>query len=183
MKKFVPPGVATSDKTVPQENAGDGGAMDQNELMYVIEGGPLRSSRCDSAEEFLRSNNRHKALDGLLAVAAYTFSGLIHFRGQSTVLVSLSLWTAGTTYLINLQARRLLGLGDTGERQRAISAMNTTEKNVFWLEVVASWVWLLASMQQFKIHKRLKYCGYSSWTALGCSTYFTCRHVWNTLLY
>ncbi|CBH12403.1 hypothetical protein, conserved [Trypanosoma brucei gambiense DAL972] len=155
----------------------------RNELLNVIEGAPplLVSQQVDQFA-FLRSNARHKIADVVLALTAYTFSGFIHMYGQSTALTTLSMWAAGTTFFLNMQVRKVFELEDETRRKQAVIDMGLQEKNVFQLEAVASWVWMLSSLQQFKMHKRLKYCGYSSWTALCCCTYFTFRHMYQMLL-
>nr|CCD11954.1 unnamed protein product [Trypanosoma congolense IL3000] len=162
---------------------GEKEAGERNELLNVTEDAQLsQGGRIVGEAAFIRSNRRHKVADAVLALVAYTFSGFIYMYGQGTALTTLSMWAAGTTFLLNMQVRKVFELEDEEKRLRVAADAGLQEKNVFQLEMVASWVWLLCSMQQFKIHKRLKYSGYSSWTALGCCSYFTLRHMCQKLL-
>ncbi|KEG14472.1 hypothetical protein DQ04_00451110 [Trypanosoma grayi] len=173
---------ATSASSSPDSPAKARVAIEEDDIRNVVEGAAHRQLSEESSSSFLRSNKRHKIADVVLAVSAYTFSGLLHVHGQSTALTSLSMWAAGTTYLLNMQVRKVFDLEDATRRREVATEMNLQEKNVFQLEMVASWVWMLSSMQQFKLYKRMKYCGYSSWTGLGCCMYFTLRHMYSVLL-
>ncbi|RNF26593.1 uncharacterized protein Tco025E_01125 [Trypanosoma conorhini] len=170
---------ATGASVTPTGTKVDAAAAD---LRGIVEGAAQRQELEQSADAFLRSNTRHKAADVLLALCAYTFGGLMHVRGQGTALTSLSMWASGTTFLLNMQVRKVFEIEDTARRRQVAAGMSLEERNVFQLETVASWVWMLTSMQQFKVHKRMKYCGYSSWMGLGCCMYFTLRHAYNALL-
>lgn len=64
----------------------------------------------------------------------------------------------------------------------ATADFETQVRKVFQMEAVGSWIWVLASLQQFRIHKRLQWCGYSSWMGLSCAMYYTLRHAYNVLV-
>ncbi|RNF05028.1 hypothetical protein TraAM80_04797 [Trypanosoma rangeli] len=170
--------MTSSDTTV----APIGATAVEEDIRNIVEGAAQRQELESSVDVFLRSNARHKAADVLLALSAYTFGGLMHVRGQGTALTSLSMWASGTTFLLNMQVRKVFEIEDAARRHQVAAGMSLEEKNVFQLETVASWVWMLTSMQQFKAYKLMKYCGYSSWTGLGCCMYFTLRHMYNVML-
>ncbi|ORC87967.1 uncharacterized protein TM35_000192110 [Trypanosoma theileri] len=173
---------ATKKTTTPDKGAMESEKNLENDLRNIVEGVGQRQQMQESSAAFLRSNYRHKIADVFFALSTYTFSGLLHVHGQSTALTSLSLWAAGTTFLLNMQVRKVFDLPDETKRRQVETEMNLQERNVFQLEMVASWVWMLSSMQQFKLHRRMKYCGYSSWMGLGTCMYFTLRHAYNVLL-
>lgn len=54
-------------------------------------------------------NQAHVKLDYVLGTAAYAFGGAMHVAAQSTVLATLSMWTAGTCFLMNAQLRKANG--------------------------------------------------------------------------
>ncbi|KAF8295464.1 hypothetical protein TcYC6_0093640 [Trypanosoma cruzi] len=171
----------TNTAVTPTGNKADGMSVEED-LSRIVEGAAQRQELEQGITAFLRSNARHKVADVLLALSAYTFGGLMHVRGQGTALTSLSMWTSGTTFLLNMQVRKVFDIEDSAKRRQVAAGMSLEEKNVFQLETVASWLWMLSSMQQFKLHKRMKYCGYSSWMGLGCCMYFTLRHTYCMML-
>lgn len=221
-------------------------ALSEAEQLDLLVGGArLDDTAAQDKAAFLGSNKRHMYLDGFLGCAVYTFSGLQHIQGQSNALTLLTMWTVGTTFLVDAGERKYLqdallgtlptiqkanttGAAAGGKQQRSQlhgddnnSSSNSAMKNgetssyvvppsasnvnnavtstmvpavqdpvklaeqqrkIFMTQAVASWVWMLASFQQFKVHKRLKWCGYSSWMGLGCVAYYTTRHVYNLLV-
>lgn len=211
-------------------------AQEQEREALLIAGAPDTEAEKGDLLRFIRSNRRHMYTDGVLGCATYTFSALQHVQGQSTALTMITLWAAGTTYLINGSMRRYLNdvslqsplLAPPPSQQRAdetpaqgdgsstMTAGSTTsaagatgsaawvgfspsssaarggslvaqdiakeKRNVFKLEAVASWLWMMASLEQFKVHKRLKWCGYSSWMGLGCAGYYTLRYAYNLMV-
>lgn len=201
------------------------------QLDLLVGGVRLDDTEAKDKASFLRSNQRHMYLDGFLSCAAYTFSGLQHIQGQSNALTLLTMWTVGTTFLVDAGERKYLqdalqgtlpmmqkasevaaqppqsevanvgSVDGTATAAKAASApvhhtLSSTmvsapldaskladqQRKIFLTQTVASWVWMLASFQQFKVHKRLKWCGYSSWMGLGCVSYYTTRHVYNLLV-
>jgi hypothetical protein len=223
-------------------------ALSEAEQLDLLVGGArLDDTEAKDKAAFLGSNKRHMLLDGLLSCAVYTFSGLQHIQGQSNALTLLTMWTVGTTFLVDAGERKYLQealQGTLSNKQQANStnaplplqqhqqqqkvcsdtvrsttadestsaacAVDQTagapsrgsaavspamvpvgqdaaklaelQRKVFMTPTVASWVWMLASFQQFKVHKRLKWCGYSSWMGLGCVAYYTTRHMYNLLV-
>lgn len=207
------------------------GTADDVDVQRIIAGAHENTIESAELRRFMRSNKRHSFADGALGVSAYTFGALQHFSNQSSLLTLVSMWIAGTTFLVNYGIRR--HFIDTTEQQlltsiphnhdgsvsatppalasselaaaspaasavprtsdggvaggRANSALTTTivkemsldKKNIFKLEVVASWVWMLAAFQQFNTFQRLRWCGYSSWLGLTCVTYYSFRHIYN----
>ncbi|CBZ27073.1 conserved hypothetical protein [Leishmania mexicana MHOM/GT/2001/U1103] len=204
------------------------------QLDLLVAGARLDDMEAQDTARFLGSNRRHMYADGLLSCAAYTFSGLQHMQGQSNALTLLTMWTVGTTFLVDVAERKYLQESlqgtlrttkTTSEAEKPVSpdqspqnattastpgiaavapAMRTAsdslsstikksapqdkeklseqQRRVFLTPAVASWLWMLASLQQFKAHKRLKWCGYSSWMGLGCAGYYTTRHLYNLLV-
>ncbi|GET88577.1 hypothetical protein, conserved [Leishmania tarentolae] len=204
------------------------------QLDLLVAGARLDDKEAQDTERFLRSNRRHTYADGLLSCAVYTLSGLQHIQGQSNALTLLTMWTVGTTFLVDVAERKYLqqflqGTQPTNNREGEAGLQvsldqpphNTTtasmpgksavgsamsapsgslssamkksapqdkeklaeqQRKVFLTQAVASWLWMLASFQQFKVHKRLKWCGYSSWMGLGCAGYYTTRHLYNLLV-
>ncbi|KPA85746.1 putative mitochondrial hypothetical protein [Leptomonas pyrrhocoris] len=206
------------------------------QLDLLVGGARLDDAEAKDKAAFLRSNKRHTYLDGFLSCAVYTFSGLQHIHGQSNALTLLTMWTVGTTFLVDAGERTYLqnalqgtlpdmqtptrdetaaeqqqnnatatsmkgdeNVLERGRNETAASvstALSSTmtpapveagklaeqQRKIFLTQTVASWVWMLASFQQFKVHKRLKWCGYSSWMGLGCVSYFTTRHMYNLLV-
>lgn len=198
-------------------------------LSLLVAGAPDTSAQEKTVQRFLRSNNRHCYVDGALGCAAYTYSALQHIHGQSNALTLLSMWAAGTTFLVNVAMRKLVqeqvapspeflklqqqkqqaqqaqenkkqkeeekkngastvattttvATGGVPDLNAALRIVSEQKANVFQLETVASWIWMLSSLQQFRVHKRLKWCGYSSWCGLGCSAYFTLRYMYGLLI-
>lgn len=216
--------------------------QEAEQLSLLVAGAPDNTAQEKTVQRFLRSNNRHCYVDGAMGCAAYTYSALQHINGQSNALTLLSMWAAGTTFLVNVAMRKLVQeqvapspeflklqqqklqlqedklkkeaakrSGDGGknnnnnntsvEPEAAIAVVTATptadnvpsldaalrivsdqKANVFQLEAIASWIWMLSSLQQFRVHKRLKWCGYSSWCGLGCSAYFTLRYMYGILI-
>ncbi|CUE83523.1 Hypothetical protein, putative [Bodo saltans] len=123
----------------------------------------------DGAESFARSqvnsfqNQLHVKIDWIAAIAAYGFGSAMHVHGQSTGLCTLSMWLAGNAFIMNSQYRGVYG----------------PTSDAFRYESMASWIWMLASFQQFRQTKVLKYAGFSSWTGFGCVAYFSTRHLTN----
>ncbi|KAK7195642.1 hypothetical protein NESM_000493400 [Novymonas esmeraldas] len=176
------------------------------QLDLLVAGAPLEDAEAQDAARFVRSNSRHTYADVVLGCAVYTFSGLQHVHGQSTALTLLTMWTVGTAFLVDVAERKLLqeslllAVGQrtpTAPAAGAVASAPTTaptaapaaretlatqRRNVFTTQAVASWVWMLASLQQFKVHKRLKWCGYSSWMGLGCAGYYSTRVAYNLLV-
>lgn len=188
------------------------------QLDQLIGGARLDDAAAHDKAAFLRSNRRHMYVDGFLSCAAYTFSGLQHIHGQSNALTLLTMWTVGTTFLVDAGERRYLSDvlqgtlptmqkgGKTATSEDTADDKSSTpvianvspvtastppldaakiaeqQRKIFLTQAVASWVWMLASFQQFKVHKRLKWCGYSSWMGLGCVGYYTTRHMYNLLV-
>ncbi|KPI89427.1 hypothetical protein ABL78_1463 [Leptomonas seymouri] len=203
---------------------------DAEQLDLLIGGARLDDTEAKDKAAFLVSNKRHSYVDALLGCAVYTFSGLQHIQGQSNALTLLTMWTVGTTFLVDAGERRYLQdavqgtlpnvwysnlagaaaeqkqfnetmpvkAGDAASQSSASASaahlstfspapvdagkLAGQQRNIFMTQTVASWVWMLASFQQFKVHKRLKWCGYSSWMGLGCVSYYTTRHVYNLLV-
>lgn len=112
------------------------------------------------------SNQLHIKVDWAAALGAYGFGSGMHVLGQGTPLCTMSMWLAGTCFIMNSQNRAVCGPGS----------------DIFQFEAVASWIWMLTSFQQFRQFKVMKYAGYSSWTGLGLCTYFSSRHLYNTLV-
>jgi hypothetical protein len=110
-------------------------------------------------------NQFHVKLDWLAAIVAYGFGSAMHVHGQSTGLCTLSMWLAGNAFVMNSQFRGVYG----------------PTPDAFRYESMASWIWMLASFQQFRQTKVLRYAGYSSWTGLGCVAYFGTRHLTNVM--
>lgn len=175
---------------------------EEEQLQRLVEGAPSTEEAESNLHRFLSSNTRHMYADVVIGTSAYTLSGLQHMHGQSNALGLLSIWAAGTTFMMNVGLRKYL---DGAVRQQKelsgvkelaaaadsassaptvgpIGNLEVAKRNVFKLEAVGSWVWMLSAMQQFKVHKRLKWCGYSSWMGLGCSMYFTLRHMYSILI-
>ncbi|TPP54050.1 hypothetical protein CGC20_16310 [Leishmania donovani] len=204
------------------------------QLDLLVAGARLDGTEAQDTDRFLGSNRRHTYADGLLSCAAYTFSGLQHIQGQSSALTLLTMWTVGTTFLVDVAERKYLQESlqstlcttqtrsvaekpvlldqpphnatpaSTPGKAAVAPAMPTAydslssaikksapqdkeklaeqQRKVFLTQAVASWLWMLASFQQFKVHKRLKWCGYSSWMGLGCAGYYTTRHLYNLLV-
>lgn len=123
----------------------------------------------DGAESLARSqvnsfqNQLHVKIDWIAAIAAYGFGSAMHVHGQSTGLCTLSMWLAGNAFIMNSQYRGVYG----------------PTSDAFRYESMASWIWMLASFQQFRQTKVLKYAGFSSWTGFGCVAYFSTRHLTN----
>lgn len=111
------------------------------------------------------SNQAHIKIDYLASFAAYGFGSAMHVMGQGTALSTLSMWVAGSCFLMTSQQRWALG--------------PTTDALHF--EAMASWIWMLSSFQQFKQHKVLRVCGYSSWSGLGLATYFSGKYLLQAL--
>ncbi|EPY20794.1 hypothetical protein STCU_07795 [Strigomonas culicis] len=201
----------------------------EQQLSLLVAGAPDTGAQERQVQRFLRSNHRHCYVDGALGGAAYTYSALQHMHGQSNALTLLSMWAAGTTFLVNVAMRKLVQeevapspeflrmqqqaqqrrgeaqakaatVGDTTttsssttpaaavtpggvpDLTAALRIISEKKAEVFQLETVASWIWMLSSLQQFRVHKRLKWCGYSSWSGLACSAYFTLRYMYGVLL-
>ncbi|KAG5479100.1 hypothetical protein LSCM1_02949 [Leishmania martiniquensis] len=198
------------------------------QLDLLVAGARLDNAEAQDMARFLGSNKRHTYADGLLGCAVYTLSGLQHIQGQSNALTLLTMWTVGTTFLVDVAERKYLqeslqgtlraaeatseweqspldtrSASTPGQAAAAPTAPATSyalpsgmtklagqdreklaeqHRKVFLTQAVASWVWMLASFQQFKVHKRLKWCGYSSWMGLGCAGYYTTRHLYNLLV-
>nr|CAJ2473419.1 unnamed protein product [Leishmania braziliensis] len=204
------------------------------QLDLLVAGERLDDTEAQDTTRFLGTNRRHMYADGLLSCAVYTFSGLQHIQGQSNALTLLTMWTVGTTFLVDVAERKHLHeslqstlriatatskaealvlndqpqddttttstLGKAAVAPALSTASGTVssvmmkaapqdkeklaeqQRKVFLTQAVASWVWMLASFQQFKVHKRLKWCGYSSWVGLGCTGYYTTRHLYNLLV-
>jgi hypothetical protein len=110
-------------------------------------------------------NQFHVKLDWFAAIVAYGFGSAMHVHGQSTGLCTLSMWLAGNAFVMNSQFRGVYG----------------PTPDAFRYESMASWIWMLASFQQFRQTKVLRYAGYSSWTGLGCVAYFGTRHLTNVM--
>lgn len=200
---------------------------DAEQLDHLIAGGAVQDVATAQRASFLGSNRRHLWADAGLGLVAYTCSGLQHIHGQSNAITLLTMWTAGTTFLINAAQRKYLqeamdgalptaasqvssasaasststatalvdaaaGSGSTTTQIAASrpifgaaptsSELRQMQQNIFKLEAVASLIWMMASLQRFRIFKRLKWCGYSSWMGLGCSAYFSTRHLYNVLV-
>ncbi|KAG5505468.1 hypothetical protein GH5_03495 [Leishmania sp. Ghana 2012 LV757] len=209
-------------------------STEAEQLNLLVAGARLDDTEAQDMARFLGSNKRHTYADGLLSCVVYTFSGLQHIHGQSNALTLLTMWTVGTTFLVDVAERKYLqeflqgtlrAAEATSEAEQqvlrnqpphnttatstpgeataapAMSAASCTlpsgmkkpsphdmeklaeqQRKVFLTQAVASWVWMLASFQQFKVHKRLKWCGYSSWMGLGCAGYYTTRHLYSLLV-
>ncbi|CAG9573974.1 conserved hypothetical protein [Leishmania major strain Friedlin] len=219
----------------PQPEANSPAPLTEAEqLDLLVAGARLDDTEAQDTARFLGSNRRHMYADGLLSCAAYTFSGLHHIQGQSSALTLLTMWTVGTTFLVDVAERKYLQESlqgtlrtakttseaekpllldqpphnatpaSTPRKAAVVPAMPTSsdslssaikkpaprdkeklaeqQRKVFLTQAVASWLWMLASFQQFKVHKRLKWCGYSSWMGLGCAGYYTTRHLYNLLV-
>lgn len=199
-------------------------------------------ARAAGKQKFLASNSRHLYADVALSGLTYFYSGAQHLHGQSNALTLLSMWAAGTTFLVNAGLRSYVGdlvandgvykeysmknpkeIADAAAAAAAAGTnltdaaaakdnKNTTvgggtnaflessekisvtlhtmspadvmvkQKSVFQMEAVGSWVWLLSSFQQFRMHKQLRWAGYSSWFAMGSAFYFTMRYMYNIMI-
>jgi hypothetical protein len=109
-----------------------------------------------------RSNRLHSSLDLLFGTTAYTFGALMQFSGQGTLLSFFSMWGAGSYYFITSQLRCTRG----------------PTPDAWQGEATAAWLWMFASMQQFKQHGRLKWAGYSSWTGFMLASYYSARTIY-----
>ena len=145
-----------------------GGAHEQQQAARSRTNGTSSSSMSEwprTSQELIDGfdNQTHIKLDYLVGTAAYAFGGAMHVAAQSTMLATVSMWTAGTCFFMNAQLRKA----------------NGPTADVFHYEAIGSWVWMLTSFQQFKQYKVLKYAGYSSWAGLGCVSYYSFRHILN----
>ncbi|KAG5504982.1 hypothetical protein JKF63_04429 [Porcisia hertigi] len=213
-----------------QQTSSPAPMTEAEQLDLLVAGARTDDTEAQDTARFLRSNKRHTYTDGLLGFAVYTFSGLQHIQGQSNALTLLTMWTVGTTFLVDVAERKYLQeslqggtpttpapltgkpasiaehpvlptqpphdatAAPTLENVAVAPAMTMKlapqdkeklagqQRQVFLTQAVASWVWMLASFQQFKVHKRLKWCGYSSWMGLGCAAYYSTRHLYNLLV-
>lgn len=111
-------------------------------------------------------NQIHTKCDWVAALAAYTFGSAMHVSGQSSALCTFSMWMAGNVFIMNSQYRGVFG----------------PTPDAFRYESIASWIWMMASFQQFRQTKLLKYAGYSSWAGLGCVSYYSVRHLLNVMM-
>ncbi|CAD2218431.1 hypothetical protein, conserved [Angomonas deanei] len=179
---------------------------EKERLAMLIEGAPSEVET-GVVRSFLQSNQRHMYADAVCGSAAYVFSALQHVQGQSSALTLLSMWTAGTTFLVSIASRkyamelvaptRSTETNEKGEEATTVNNNNSVttlplneamaiiqeqRPLSFQLETIGSWVWMLAAFQQFKIHKTLKWSGYCSWTGMCCGLYFTLRHLYNNMI-
>eukprot|EP00388_Colpodella_angusta_P035599 GDKK01036498.1.p1 GENE.GDKK01036498.1~~GDKK01036498.1.p1 ORF type:complete len:183 (+),score=8.43 GDKK01036498.1:2-550(+) len=110
---------------------------------------------------FSASNQFHRWLSYALGVAAYSFGSAMHVYGQGTALSTLTMTAAGTCFFLNAQNRQV----------------NGPTKDIFMFECLGSWLWMLASFQQFSTLKKMRYAGYSSWSGLAATVYFSARYL------
>lgn len=108
-----------------------------------------------------RSNQIHAKLDYVWGAGAYTSGTLMQAAGQGSALVFFSMWATGTYFFVTAQMREIHG----------------PSTDTWTNEAAASWMWMLCCFRQFKMHGRLKWAGYSSWSGLMLTTYYSVRAV------
>ena len=120
------------------------------------------ASSIDSSELIGSSQNTfHIYLDYGLSLTAYMFGAAMHLVGQSTPLASGSMFASGMCFSMNAQYRGTVGM----------------KRDVFFYEALGSWLWLLTSFPLFQVHKKMRFAGYSSWSGLLASSYFSVRYL------
>ena len=107
------------------------------------------------------SNQIHRWAAYLFGIGAYSFGSAMHVFGQGTALTTLTMSAAGTCFFLNAQNRNV----------------NGPTKDIFWFECLGSWLWVMASFQQFSTIKKMKYAGYSSWSGLALTVYYSTRYL------
>eukprot|EP00760_Papus_ankaliazontas_P028440 PhM_4_TR3712/c0_g2_i1/m.12257 len=99
----------------------------------------------------------HAGMDYGCGCLVYFFGTMMLHAKQSNPATMMSMFTAGTYFFVNGQLTMNLG----------------REKDMFWNDTMASWVWMFVSLRQFRLHARIKWAGFSSWAGLIAATYFT----------
>eukprot|EP00758_Cryptobia_borreli_P004912 Tbor_TRINITY_DN4653_c0_g1::TRINITY_DN4653_c0_g1_i3::g.14887::m.14887 len=110
------------------------------------------------------SNQFHRYLAYGCGLAAYFFGSAMHVSGQGSFLTSISLFSAGSCLFLNAENRNI----------------NGPTNDIFYYETVGAWLWMLPSFRQFSAVKKMKYAGYSSWSALMMTGYYSARYLYDT---
>ena len=98
-----------------------------------------------------------------LSVTTYFFGGAMAVARQSTPVVFLSTFLSGTFFLANALIP---------------SNQKMSEKDRCFNDVMAGWLWSLASLRQFMHYRMHRWCGYSSWTAFVVTSFLGLRWWW-----
>ena len=121
----------------------------------------------ESSEEQVRLNffpRIHSPSSLALSITAYFLGGAMLTANQSNPIVFLSTFTSGSFFMAN----SFMNYKEAG----------LTERDKCFNDVLAGWLWTLASLRQFMHHRTHRWCGYSSWTAFAATSVLMCRWMW-----
>ncbi|KNH09334.1 hypothetical protein XU18_0019 [Perkinsela sp. CCAP 1560/4] len=108
--------------------------------------------------------NIHSTISLSLGICSYFFGGAMLTCGQSNRIVFLSTFLSGTYFL--------------GNAMQPTDGSGISLQDRCFNDLAAGLLWSIASLRQFMQHRRLRWCGYSSWTAFIATSFLSLRWLW-----
>jgi hypothetical protein len=130
----------------PSSSSSDKPSSPDTDDLSIVEGALARPIDLSVAKNSV-SNQRLMKFDGMCALMCWLFSSLTQVSGQSTLVHSVSMMSAGASFMVCAVRRKTEGPPENYQAHTAASA-----------------IWMMSSLQQFHKFRKMKWAGFSSWS-------------------